>query len=116
MSASIPESRILVHDSEDIIKRNIKNAYCQMGMIKDNPILQLTKFIIFGVKDKFKIERDKKFGGDIIFDNYDNLEKSFIRNEVHPFDLKNALSKELITIFKKVRIYFEKNKDLIPKG
>lgn len=116
MSASIPESRILVHDSEEVIRRNIKNAYCQMGIVKDNPILQLTKFIVFGIKNKFKIERDKKFGGDISFDNYVDLEKNFIRNEVHPFDLKNALSEELITIFKKVRVYFEKNKDLIPKN
>ena len=115
MSASIPESRILVHDSEETIKKNIDKAYCPMGIIQDNPILQLTKFIVFAVKDKFKIERDKKFGGDVIFDNYLDLEKQFIEKKIHPSDLKNALRKGLIDIFKKVRNYFEKNQDLIPK-
>ncbi len=115
MSASIPESRILVHDSPEIIKKNINNAYCPAGIVQDNPILQLTKFIVFGVKDKLKIERDKKFGGDILFNNYESLEKEFVNKKIHPSDLKNALSKELIDIFKKVRNYFEKNQDLIPK-
>lgn len=115
MSASIPESRVLVHDSEEIIKKNINNAYCPLGIVQDNPILQLTKFIVFGVKSKFKIERDKKFGGDVAFNDYESLEKEFVNKKIHPSDLKNALSKELIDIFKKVRNYFEKNQDLIPK-
>lgn len=115
MSASIPESRILVHDSKESIKKNINNAYCPAGIIQDNPILQLIKFIVFSVETKFKIERDKKFGGDIMFNNYEDLEKNFINKKIHPSDLKNALSKELIDIFKRVRNYFEKNQDLIPK-
>ena len=115
MSASIPESRILVHDSKEVIEKNINNAYCPAGIVQDNPILQLTKFIIFGVKDKFKIERDKKFGGNIIFNNYNNLEEEFVDKKIHPSDLKNNLSKELTNIFSKVRNYFEKNQDLIPK-
>ncbi len=115
MSASIPESRILVHDPEETIKKNINNAYCPQGIVQDNPILQLTKFIVFGIESKFKIERDKKFGGDAMFSSYENLEKEFVDKKIHPSDLKNALSKELIDIFKRVRNYFEKNRDLIPK-
>jgi len=115
MSASIPESRILVHDTEETIKKNINNAYCPMGIVEDNPVLQLTKFIVFGIKNKLKIEREEKFGGDTAFDNYESLEKEFINKKIHPSDLKNALSSELIEIFKKVRIYFERNQDLIPK-
>ena len=115
MSASIPESRILVHDSEEIIKKNINNAYCPAGIAQDNPILQLTNFIVFGVKNKFKIERDKKFGGDILFNSYEGLEKEFVNKKIHPSDLKNALSKELTKVFSKVRNYFEKNQDLIPR-
>ncbi|AJF62380.1 MAG: Tyrosyl-tRNA synthetase [archaeon GW2011_AR20] len=115
MSASIPESRILVHDPKEVIEKNINNAYCPAGIVQDNPILQLAKFIVFSVKDKFKIERDKKFGGNIVFNNYNNLEKEFVDKKIHPSDLKNNLSKELTNIFSKVRNYFEKNQDLIPK-
>jgi|SRR3989344_4025602 len=115
MSASMPESRILIHDSEETIKKNINNAYCPIGIIKDNPILQLAKFIVFPIKSKLKIERDKKFGGDIIFNNNIDLEKKFSEKKIHPLDLKRGLSNELINVFSKARIYFEKNQDLIPK-
>ncbi len=99
-----------------LLKKNINNAYCPIGVAKDNSILQLTKFIVFPIKNKIKIERDKKFGGDILFNDYSRLEKSFTNKELHPSDLKNSLSKELINIFAKVRTYFEKNQDLIPKN
>lgn len=115
MSASIPASRILVHDNEQIIKSNVNNAYCPEGITVDNPILQLAKFIVFPLHSKFKIERSKKFGGDVIFDNFLDLEKSFSLKQLHPMDLKNAITEQLLNIFSKVRTYFEKNPDLIPK-
>ncbi len=115
MSASMPESRILVHDSEETIRKNINNAYCPMGIVQDNPVLQLTKFIVFGVNNKLKIERDEKFGGNIIFDSYEQLENEFVNKNIHPMDLKNTLSNNLIKIFSKVRNYFEKNSDMISK-
>ncbi len=115
MSASIPASRILVHDSEEVIRSNINGAYCPEGIVADNPVLQLAKFIVFPLRSKFKIERSKKFGGDVTFDNYDELEKNFALKRLHPSDLKGALAEQLLSIFSKVRTYFEKNQDLIPK-
>ncbi len=114
MSASIPESRILVHDSAELIMKNINKAYCPVGVVDDNPILQLTKFIVFGVKSKMVIRRDKKFGGDVAYTQYANLEKDYAEQKLHPSDLKEALSNELVSIFKKVRDYFEKHHDLLP--
>lgn len=115
MSASIPASRILVHDSEEMIGSNINNAYCPEGVVADNSVLQLVKFIVFPLRSKLKVERSKKFGGDITFNNYADLEKSFALKQLHPLDLKKALTEQLLAIFSKVRTYFEKNQDLIPK-
>lgn len=115
MSASIPESHIKIHEDEASIKNKINKAYCPEGVKEDNPILQLYQYILFPIKSKIKIERDKKFGGDIKFKDYTELERSFVEREIHPIDIKQTLSKYLIEIFKNVRNYFEKNKDLIPK-
>jgi tyrosyl-tRNA synthetase len=111
MSASIPDSSIKVYESEENIQRKILNAYCPIGTVKDNPLTQICKFIIFPVKGKLKIERDKKYGGDIVFKNYEEFEKGFLSGKIHPADLKPAVSSNLIDIFKKVREYFEKNKE-----
>lgn len=113
MSASIPESHIKIYDSEEQIKNKIKNAYCIAGEVNGNPILELTKFIVFPIKGKFKIERDKKFGGDMIYKEYKQVEGDFASKKLHPLDLKNALTKELIDSFSKARNYFDKNKDIL---
>lgn len=113
MSASIPESHIKVYDSVEQIKSKVNKAYCVIGEIKDNPVYQLCKFVIFPVKGKLKVERDKKYGGDTEFKEFDEFEKAYIEKKIHPTDLKLAVSSELIKIFSNVRSYFEKHRDVL---
>ncbi len=113
MSAIEPGTSIKVYDSEETIRKKINNAYCPAGIIKDNPIIQLYQHIIFPIKNKVKIERAKKFGGDIIFDNFDKFKKEFINKSIHPLDIKKYLAEELIKMFSKVRTYFNKNRDML---
>lgn len=112
MSASIPDSHIKVYDSEEQIKSKISKAYCLAGE-PNNGVMHITKFVIFTMKDKFKIERPEKFGGDIVYDNYNMLEEAFVNKQLHPADLKKAVSRELIEIFSKARKYFEKHQDML---
>ena len=63
------------------------------------------------MKGKVKISRPEKFGGDVEFEFYEDLERQFTNKEIHPLDLKTALSAELIEIFSKVRKYFEEHRD-----
>ncbi len=113
MSASIPDSTIKVYEKEESIKEKISKAYCPLGIAKDNPILQIAKYIVFPIKGKLKIERNPKFGGDILYNNYSVLERDFADKNLHPQDLKNTVSQELINIFSKVRKYFEKHQNLL---
>lgn len=113
MSASLPETHIKVHDSEDDLKRKIMNAYCPAGEVKDNAIIQLYQYFIFPIKGKVKIERDRKFGGDIVFKDFESLRRDFVTNKIHPLDLKKALSRDIIKMFSRVRKYFEKHEDLL---
>lgn len=113
MSASIPESSIKVYESEKSIHEKLRNAYCPLGIVQDNPVLQLAKYIVFPVHGKLKIERDKKFGSDFVYNEYSELEKDFVAKSLHPLDLKAAIGKELTETFVKVRKYFEKNPDAL---
>ncbi len=61
--------------------------------------------------DKFVIERPEKFGGNLIFDSYEEVEKSFVEKKLHPLDLKMALAKEvslLLEPFQKAKEKLEK--------
>jgi tyrosyl-tRNA synthetase len=116
MSKSIPDSAIFMTDTTEDIKRKINKAYCPEGMIEDNPILEYYKYIVFesldrlGV-DKIIISRPEKFGGDISFSNYEELEKKFANKEIHPADLKASLASYLDKLIEPVRKHFEENKE-----
>lgn len=103
MSKSIPGSGISVTDSYNEIKKTITGAYCPAKDIKDNPILQIAKLIIFPKTDKLKIKRTEKFGGDLEFNNYEKLEKEYASGNIHPMDLKNAVAEELEKIIEPIR-------------
>lgn len=107
MSSSVKESMISIIDSDKEIKKKINKAHCPEGIIKENPVLGIIKLIIFPRYDKFIIERPEKFGGNSEFENYDKLEKSFGKKEVHPLDLKNACAKYLCEIIGEIRKGFK---------
>jgi len=54
-------------------------------------------------KRSFTVERPEKFGGDIKYKNYEDIEKDFKSKKLHPLDLKNAVAKELNLLLKKFR-------------
>ncbi len=103
MSSSIKESFISIRDSKKDIEKKINKAYCQTRDIKNNPVLAITRLIIFPKFEKMKIKRSNKFGGDIEFKNYKSLEKSFELGELHPADLKKAVAESLEKIIAPIR-------------
>ena len=112
MSKSKEGSAIFVEDSEEDIRKKMKKAYCPPEA-QGNPVLQIVKHIIFAYyTKKFTVPRDEKWGGDVHFDSYESLEEAYLKGELHPMDLKNAVAEELIRILKPVREYVKKNDDI----
>ena len=110
MSKSRPHTAIFMTDTKEMIDKKIKKAYCPEGISEQNPILEYCKYLIF---EKFKtitIERPKKFGGDVSFKEYSELEKVYLKKKLHPMDLKNMVSLNIDKILKPTRDHFEKNK------
>ena len=103
MSKSIQGSGISVTDSLTEIKKTIKGAYCPEKIVKDNPILQILKLIIFPRFDKIEIKRSEKFGGNLKIENYENLEKFYSQGKIHPLDLKNTCVDYLWKVIEPIR-------------
>lgn len=108
MSKSKPESCIYMHDDDEEIRRKIGKAYCPEKIIEGNPLFDYLKYLIFRRYEKIKIERAVKFGGNVTL-GYAELEVSYTRGEIHPLDLKNAVSKYLNEMVTPVRKYFAEN-------
>jgi len=108
MSSSEPESLVSINDDDEDIRRKINNAYCPEGIIENNPIMQIMRLIVFPRNDSILINRSNKFGGNLEFKNYDELEKMFVMKRLHPQDLKNSCSEYLIKILEPIRKRFKK--------
>ena len=114
MSESLPDTAVFMTDTGKDIERKINKAYCLEGDVKENPILEYFKYIIFESFDRLgiselKIERPEKFGANISFKTYEELEKAFAEKNLHPEDLKATLSKLLDQLISPVRRHFEEN-------
>lgn len=103
MSKSVSGSGISVIDSKEEIEKTLKAAYCPEKEIKDNPVLQITKLIIFPRVKEIGIKRPENFGGNIRFKTYEELEEIYRAGKLHPADLKNAVAVELENIIKPIR-------------
>ncbi|MEM2975058.1 MAG: tyrosine--tRNA ligase [Candidatus Bathyarchaeia archaeon] len=110
MSKSKPETCVYIYDQPEDIRRKISNAFCPEKQVQYNPVLEICKYIIFRELKAFKIERPAKFGGNIEFHTYEELEKTYRDGKLHPMDLKKAVAEELIKILTPVRKYFETNR------
>lgn len=111
MSSSIEATKIDLLDSEEKVKKKINSAEFSEGN-SDNGVMALLKYFIFVLKEdkgeEFIVERPAKFGGDIAYRKYEDLEKDFLGKKLHPLDIKNSVSKEINVLLEN----FRKNKKL----
>jgi tyrosyl-tRNA synthetase len=107
MSKSKPNTAIFMNDTTKDITKKINKAYCPEGVIEENPILEYCKFLVFEKFDKIVIERPEKWGGNLEFNSYDEVEKAFATKELHPMDLKQGVAKYVDLMIKPVREHFE---------
>jgi tyrosyl-tRNA synthetase len=105
MSKSDPDSGILIHDSPEDIRRKISKAFCPPEA-EGNPVLLIAKFVLFEHIEELQIKRPEKFGGNVSFLSYADLEEAYLNGKLHAMDLKNAVSESLSEILAPTREYF----------
>ncbi|KAL7184789.1 hypothetical protein ACSBR2_026848 [Camellia fascicularis] len=107
MSKSDPSSSIFMEDEEAEVNLKIKKAYCPPMVVEGNPCLEYLKYIIFPWFHEFKVERGTDNGGEKTFNNIEELVADYESGQLHPGDLKPALSKALNKILQPVRDHFK---------
>jgi tyrosyl-tRNA synthetase len=106
MSSSDPKSKIDLLDDGELIKKKVNDAECVAGN-PDNGVMAFLKYVIMTIKkdnkEKFVVKRDKKYGGNLEYKTYEEVEKDFTAKKLHPLDLKNAVADEIIEILKPIQ-------------
>lgn len=112
MSSSLG-NYIAVQETEESVEKKLMGAYCPPEVADGNPILQIYKHTLFPDENigavGIEIERKDKYGGNISYASYKELERDYVRGRLHPLDVKtNAvryLNEVLEPIRNKVRLY-----------
>ena len=107
MSKSKPETAILVHDPPEEIGRKVEKAFCPAKDTEDNFVTEVARLILLP-KGPLTVERPAKYGGDVVFHGFEELSKAYRAGDLHPKDLKAAVSRALADRLAPVRDYFER--------
>ncbi len=103
MSKSKSSSGIFVHDTDEEINSKFKKAWCPEGLVEKNPVLEISKYIIFHKFNEVTVERPEKFGGNVTYTSYQDLQEDFAQKKLHPSDLKATVSKYVTEIIRPIR-------------
>ena len=112
MSKSDPNSGVFIHNTDDEIKKKISKAWCEEANIQNNPLLEIAKTVIFHEFNEMNVERPEKFGGNIAYTNYNQLETDFAEKKLHPGDLKQTVGSYLVKIISPIREKLNLSKEL----
>jgi tyrosyl-tRNA synthetase len=120
MSASDPKSKIDLLDDEQTVKSKLNSAEATAGVVEDNGLLAFLKHVLMVLKndkkEKFVVERPEKYGGNMTFSTYEEIEAAYHEKKLHPLDLKNAMAKEINSLLKPIRDNQEKLEKLSHKA
>jgi len=107
MSSSDAKTKIDFTDSVEDVKEKVNKADCVEGE-PDNGVMAFLKYVIMVIKqdggEKFVVERDEKYGGNLEFESYSEVEEAFVKKELHPMDLKVAVAKEISELLSKADV------------
>ncbi|RMF56212.1 tyrosine--tRNA ligase [Candidatus Woesearchaeota archaeon] len=120
MSASVESSKIDLLDDFETIKKKMNKAFCPEGEVEENGVLAFLKHVLMVLKqDKgelFEVKRPEKFGGNVSYRKYEEVEADFAAKKLHPMDLKNALAEEINELCDPVRKAMKGKESLIKKA
>ena len=101
--SSSGQNYVALDDSPAEIRDKIQGAFCPPEQVEGNPVLDYVIKLILPRKGKLEIDRPEKYGGYLELTSEKELKEAYTSGELHPADLKSAVSEALIDIFEPVR-------------
>jgi tyrosyl-tRNA synthetase len=121
MSASEEGSKVNLTDDPAAVGEKIDDAYCPMGEVEDNGVLEYLEHLVFPVleargHEEFVVERPEEYGGDLVYGSYGELEADFLSEELHPADLKPAAAAAISEVIAPVRERLADEEELLAEA
>ena len=105
MSASVEASKIGLMDTPETIQKKVKSADFTAGDPDNGTMAFLENIVFVLLQDKNKkliIKRPEKFGGNLEFKTYKELEKAVKEKSIHPLDVKNTAATHITNLLSEI--------------
>ena len=114
MSKSDPSSGIPVPAERPAIAERLQNAFCPAKVADGNPVVEIVRWIVFPWEGHLHVDRAAKYGGPLEFTSEPEFVTSWIGGNLHPQDLKVAVTDALDRLLEPARRYFAAHPELSP--
>lgn len=118
--SSSSNAKLDLLDSAKIVKKKVNQAWCEEGVVEGNGLLAFCRIVAFKLlKGKpFVINRPEKYGGDISYDTYADLEKAYADKSLWPGDLKTGVADAINMMLEPIRKELDTDevRNIIAKG
>jgi tyrosyl-tRNA synthetase len=104
--SSSKQNFIAVDEPAASVKKKLMSAFCPPEIAEGNPVLQIYKHVIFPspeLNGKVTIERNEKYGGNLSYERYEELERDYVEGRLHPADLKANAIRSLNEVLEPIR-------------
>jgi len=95
MSKSDPASTIPIPASRELVEERLRGAFCPPREVEGNPVVELALHVVFPWEGALEIEAPRTAGPAKRYTGADEFQDAWKRGEVHPADLKAAVSRSL---------------------
>jgi tyrosyl-tRNA synthetase len=120
MSASDDASKVNLNDGPEAVADKINGAYCPQGEVEDNGVLEYLRYLVFPIlaldDEPFVVERPEEYGGDIVYERYEELEAEYVDGELHPADLKGAAADYISQVIDPIRTRLDDQPELLAEA
>ncbi len=114
MSKSDPRSAIPIPSSSEEVAARIARAFCPAKQLEGNPVIEAVQYIVFPWEGRLLVERAAKHGGPLALSDPATFTKAWTKGELHPQDLKEAVTASLDRLLEPARRYFRAHPELSP--
>ena len=103
MSSSAEMTKVNLLDDRATVFKRIDKAYCAPGNVDRNGVLGIAEHIIFPNLQDGRFIVEKSCGDCVTFVDFPSLQSAFKNRDLHPKDLKTAVSVELDRLLDPIR-------------
>lgn len=101
--SSSERNYVALDDPPSEIRDKIEGAYCPPEQVEGNPVVDYAMKLVLPRLGGLEVDRPEKYGGYLKIEGEGELVDAYESGELHPADLKAAVSEALIEIFAPVR-------------